>query len=165
MEKIFGDKDQYKALRSGDIFTRTVEGSNKGTLSSSWRKIIPSVSPGGYLFFRMNGRRGTNKYIHRIIATLFIGESNGLDVNHKNCIKNDNRVENLEWVTRKQNIIHARDNGLMKPNRHLTFDQVDLIKMLLLDGVAPMDIHRLTEIPNATIYKIKSGKNYVSKWI
>ena len=47
---------------------------------------------------------------HRLVAEAFLGSSS-LHVNHKNCDKLDNRVENLEYVTRSENMQHAVANG------------------------------------------------------
>lgn len=53
-------------------------------------------------------------YVHRAVALAFIPNiDNKTDVNHIDGDKYNNHLENLEWVTRKENMRHAFSNGLV----------------------------------------------------
>lgn len=57
--------------------------------------------------------------VHRIIAKVFLGDCpKGYQVNHKDGNKVNNDIRNLEYVTCKQNITHARDIGLSKSGKN-----------------------------------------------
>ncbi|PEO38310.1 NUMOD4 domain-containing protein [Bacillus wiedmannii] len=102
--------------------------SNLGRVKSLDRDYIDSLgrkrtSKGRTLRpVRLNGyqgvslcREGSDKKerIHRLVAKAFLPIPLFKDtVNHINGIKNDNRVENLEWVTQSENAQHAHDTGL-----------------------------------------------------
>lgn len=61
------------------------------------------------------GKKGVLFYVHRLVAYAFLGpDPVGKEVNHKNGKTGDNRVENLEWVSHKENMIHSIQIGLRK---------------------------------------------------
>lgn len=68
----------------------------------------------GYKLVRVKINREKHTFrIHREVAKAFISNpENKPQVNHKNGIKSDNRVENLEWCTNQENADHAIKNGL-----------------------------------------------------
>lgn len=70
----------------------------------------------GYRRVRLiDGPDGSTKKVHRLVAEAFLQNySTSLQVNHINCIKSDNRIENLEMVNQSQNTKHAWKNKRMK---------------------------------------------------
>ncbi|WP_224961804.1 HNH endonuclease [Geomonas subterranea] len=67
----------------------------------------------GYVRVVLSGPDRTKLYyVHRLVAETYIPNTqNKPMINHKNGIKTDNRVDNLEWVTCLENHTHAFENG------------------------------------------------------
>lgn len=98
---------------------------------------VRNVKTGRILKFKMNegyyrvGLFKNNKQIihlvHRLVATAFIPNSEGKPlINHKNGRKLDNRVNNLEWCTYKENNNHAQQTGLWKT---VTFNKKPILNI------------------------------------
>lgn len=91
----------------------------------------------GYKTFWLN-IDGKNRYykVHRLVMLAFYGPST-LEVNHKNGVKDDNRLENLEYCTRRENHLHAIDYGLTQQRgsrsnlAKLTEEQVEEVLTLM----------------------------------
>lgn len=78
-----------------------------GEIYSIKRKkfIIPHLSKNGYMMIGLwNNYVHKEVYLHRLIADNFINNPNKLEcVNHKNHVRHDNRILNLEWCTNQEN--------------------------------------------------------------
>lgn len=89
--------------------------SNTGKIKSLKNNIIMKQTDDkdGYkkIVLSNNGSRGYYR-VHRLVARSFIHNNGFPFVNHKNGIKHDNCVDNLEWCTQSHNERHAYDTGL-----------------------------------------------------
>ena len=94
--------------------------SNQGTVCRLYKNgkvnfMTPRILNGYWRVKLCNGNTQKEYFLHRLIAQAFIpNPDNKPEINHINGIKTDNRIENLEWVTRSENAIHATKTGLLK---------------------------------------------------
>ena len=98
---------------------RVCNSKNNSKSKKRERILTQEVTVFGYCRVRLFNSEGNAKHYmtHRIVAKAFIGEVDGFEINHKNEIKTDNRVENLEIVTSKQNCNYGtRNKRISKKN-------------------------------------------------
>lgn len=128
MKRIPIDNIEYYADENGNIYNKRGR-KLKGHNLNGYIQI--GLSPNRKMFL-----------IHRLIALTFIPNPLNLpEVNHKNGLKIDNSVDNLEWCTSKYNMKHASENGLLKPVKgikhymvKLTEEQIIEIRQLYSSG-------------------------------
>jgi hypothetical protein len=69
-------------------------------------RLLKPFQAGKYLGIRLS-LGAPNFYMHRLVAVAFVQGDQSLDVNHIDGNKHNNKADNLEWVTKSQNMQHA----------------------------------------------------------
>jgi predicted XRE-type DNA-binding protein len=166
-----GYEDYYSVSNTGKI------------LSKRKNKLLSFGDNGrGYLFVNFYNEKGIKRfYVHRIIALSFLdNKENKTQVNHKDCNKSNNNIDNLEWNTADENIKHAVKNKRFytsefqkqqtsKANRgsnskvsKLKEKQVVLIKKYLkLNKYTQKQIAEMFGTTTANVGAIKRNKSWV----
>ena len=123
MEEVWKDIPDYEGLYQASNFGRiksmdmVLPYSRHGKQTQRIRKgkvLSPAKMKNGYLRVEMS-KNGSHKLnlVHRLVAKTFIPNPNNYrEINHINCDKSDNNVNNLEWCSSSQNKIHAFNNKL-----------------------------------------------------
>jgi NUMOD4 motif/HNH endonuclease len=97
--------EQWKAVPNFPKY----EVSNLGQVRNDRGQIMATYSPNGYLYIKLSKDNVKTTFtIHSLVMWVFVGPApDGLDVNHKGGDKTHNSLDNLEYVTRGQNLKHA----------------------------------------------------------
>jgi hypothetical protein len=111
-EEIWRDVLGYEGLYQVSNTSRIKSLRRRGTIKDLF--LSPCLNGSGYEVISLHKEKKQKiAFVHRLIAAAFIpNPKNKPNINHINGIKSDNRLENLEWCTQKENLIHAHKTGL-----------------------------------------------------
>ena len=115
--RLYSANDKTGEIRSND---RVIEKRGSGQKLHMPGKVLkPTIINSGYakVSLMLNYRRSEHT-VHRLVAKTFLKDyDEKLDVNHKDCNKQNNKLSNLEMMTRSENIRHAIAKGVVKPSK------------------------------------------------
>ena len=140
--------------------------SNLGRIQSfvhSKAHILKQYDRRGYLAVTLVDSNHKIGYlaVHRLVIVTFKGHLKGKNqVNHKNGVKTDNRIDNLEWVTGSENMIHAYKHGLEKPCDNGLKKQVLLLKngKVIKEFISIHDMCRKMNLDRRSVLRVIKGE-------
>jgi hypothetical protein len=124
------------------------------------KQLKPRLRKNGYLYvsLRKDGKT-IDSMVHRLVAKAFLDCVDGLQVNHINGKRADNRLVNLEMVTPSHNYLHGmfvNKNGIAK----LTHEQAEEVKRRVALGERQVNIAKEFNVFKQTINQIVRGTGY-----
>ena len=170
--------DEFRNIMVGDFYDKyeVDRSGNVRSLQSPDRIVLKhSVDRQGYHFVDLrNKTKRKHAMVHRLVAEAFIENpdpDNKTQVNHINGDKSDNHVDNLEWVSPKENVAHSYATGLAKigTSRHnasLTTEEVLNIRNCIINGTETcvslgvkygVDASVISEVARGVSYKDVPG--------
>jgi hypothetical protein len=161
---IKGFEKQYEVSNIGNVrsIDRVVKHYREG-FTRKYKGTAKSLrfDKDGYLKCNLkNDGKTFNFRVHRLVGEAFIPNiDNKPVINHKNGIKTDNRVENLEWCTISENTIHATRTRLIKTK--LT-DKEAL--EIFNSNLSQRALAKVYNIDSSIVWRIKNKKAYKHLW-
>lgn len=177
MEEIWKDIKNYEGLYQVSNFgnvkslDRYVNSTfNERLIKGRYLKIRKNEK--GYLFVGLS-KKGENKNykVHRLVAMAFIKNiGNKPCINHKDGVKTNNNVENLEWVTHKENTEHIIKNNPMgnyifkyHANKNAKIRGIKKVRCIELDTIFESAVEACKILNFNTPTHIRSSANKKSK--
>ena len=162
--KVYPEYPWIEVSNLGRVRTkdRTITRSDGRKQFVKGRILKQQCGRGGYMYvaFGANGKK-VNLRVSRVVAITFIPNPNGYpQVNHIDCDKSNNRVDNLEWCTSQYNTAYrdkmghtAKHNSPKKP-----VIAVDLDSFKVFWFGSQMEAERQLGVDNSSIVKVTKGK-------
>lgn len=156
----------YQASDQGRIRTtdRMITGRDGRVELHHGRVLKPQRLKNGYyeVYISLGAAvKKKHRTVHSLVAQTFLGEKPvGHDVMHLNGDRSDNRVENLKYGSRSENLRSTYDYGGRQANGKLSLEDVDVIRHRLSRGESPILIAQDFGVDSAAVYHIRNGTTF-----
>lgn len=135
------------------------------------KTMKPHINKGGYARVNLrfaHSRKFKSYLVHRLVAGNFLPNPNKYqEINHKDCNKLNNRVDNLEWCNRCYNVKYsfrfgtASNKGSKNPNSKLSKSEViNIRKLYKTSKYTQLELATLFKVSKNTIQMILSNKTW-----
>lgn len=160
MEEVFKDvvgfEDYFQISNLGRLFSKR---------SNKILKLHTNKSGYVSLATKIGGRQGINHCfkLHRVVAEAFLhNPDNKPEVNHKDGIKSNNIVTNLEWSTKSENIQHCNNLGLKRVGINSPYAKLNSkqVKKIRESNNTNASLAREMQVSESTIAKVIAGTRY-----
>jgi len=158
LREIPGFEGDYAASDDGRVWSHA----KKTGRAHSGRFLSPWIAANGYPCVAL--KRGGERhkwYVHRLVALTWIDNDQPAvrtHINHRNGIKHDNRVENLEWVSQGENNVHAIEAGLRRYRTALPIEALPEIRSRISRGDLLREIAADYGVSRTIISYVKSDR-------
>ncbi len=158
-KSIKGYEGIYEVSELGQVRSvdRIAKLKNGGTRKLNGKELKPSMDKGGYAIVILH-KNGVAKtcHVHRLVAKTFLPNPDNLpEVHHKNHDIKDNRMQNLQWVTRAEQIddhLRSAISKAMGVRLRVVGHGIDKI------FISAHEVERELGIDNSTALKVAKGK-------
>lgn len=163
---IEGYEGQYQVSTHGRVrsLDRNITYSDGRVARFKGKMLTPTVASHGYPIVSIKSEK---RCVHRLVLETFAPRPDWAEcANHKDGVKTNNHLDNLEWSTYSQNTIHARETGLNKQygeNCNLTTipgeDVREIRRLGRETDLSQREIAERFDVSRPTVSEILSGKS------
>lgn len=179
MEEIWKDIPNYEGIYQASTLGNIRSLGFTHEINNQWgstcirhkkgRVLKQHINTAGYYSVQLCKDGMTKRMMtHRLIAiTFLLNPENKREVNHKDSNRLNNNLNNLEWVTSKENTNHyiklGRKRFLVGTNTHNSVLTEDVVKQIFLSELSAEKLSKILNINKGTIASVKQGINW--KWL
>lgn len=175
--RVYPQNDNYEISTLGKVRRAKTLGCRNNFKQGGLLKLWTNTS-GYYSVILYRDGKSKTRTVHQLVLETFVGKRpEGMECNHGDGIKANNKLNNLEWVTKSENHKHAHRLGLMKtPNpkgsinekvcgeKHgqarLTDANVNTIRILYKNGWSQRALAGEYNTPQSNIFLIVNDKTW-----